>query len=269
MSAPRDVRIRGDIPLRHAETRPTLTPQRVLRGSRWAAFVLRLRKFEMTMFSFPRSFSLAFAGLLVTSAFTAAASADDAEAVIRLKAKPEGVVHVRSTPANSVVRGQSPQEIVRPVHGEYSEPQNCPQQESSSEACPGECREYAFDRLMMHLHMTVVAPIGCKMHYHCREKRALVRDKLGYFIPTGNCGQGTPPFGHYSMVYPVNPQHFDGRDGQVYAAQGYGGPVAMPIAPVVNHTYNYGWGMPSSRLTPISHPVSPAQVQAYQNNYAP
>jgi hypothetical protein len=66
---------------------------------------------------------------------------------------------------------------------------------------------------------------------------------------------GQPLFGHYKIVYPVNPGYFDGRDGQVYAAQGYGGPVSVPLAPVVRHTYNYGWGVPSSRLTPISRPI--------------
>ncbi len=98
---------------------------------------------------------------------------------------------------------------------------------------------------------------------------AWARLKFGYFIPTGSCGYGTPPFGHYSMVYPVNPQHFDARDGQVYAAQGYAGPVSVPLAPVVNHAYNYGWGIPSSRLTPISHPVSLSQAESYRaNQYA-
>ncbi len=246
----------------------------------------------MTMFSLQRSFSLACAGLLVTSAFSAAASADDVEAVIHLKAQPakvqlvnaqsEGVVHVRSTPRTAViVRGQSPQETVpqvtvpqetvRPVNGEYFESQNCPQQncpqqEVYSEDCNNGCRDYLFDRLMMRV-CSRVAPVGYCLQYKlqndCRETCAWARGKFGYFIPSGSCGQGTPPFGHYSMVYPVNPQHFDGRDGQVYAAQGYAGPVAIPIAPIVNHTYNYGWGMPSSRLTPLSHPVSPAQAYGY------
>ena len=65
----------------------------------------------------------------------------------------------------------------------------------------------------------------------------------------------TPLVGCYDLVYPVDPYYFDKRDGQVYAAQGVGGPVSVPLAPVVRHTYNYGWGVPSSRLTPISHPV--------------
>jgi len=42
----------------------------------------------------------------------------------------------------------------------------------------------------------------------------------------------------------------------------------VPMAPVVNHTYNYGWGIPSSRLTPVSHPVAPAQAEAAQANGA-
>ncbi len=89
----------------------------------------------------------------------------------------------------------------------------------------------------------------------CQEKHEWFRCKFGYFVPTGCCGKGCPPIGHYNMVYPVDPNHFDQRDGQVYAAQGYGGPVSVPLAPVVNHTYNYGWGVPSSRLTPVSRPI--------------
>lgn len=68
-------------------------------------------------------------------------------------------------------------------------------------------------------------------------------------------GPDRPLFGCYDIVYPVDPYYFDKRDGQVYAAQGVGGPVSVPLAPVVRHTYNYGWGVPSSRRTPISHPV--------------
>ena len=73
-------------------------------------------------------------------------------------------------------------------------------------------------------------------------------------VPKGD-DPGVPLVGKYRLVYPVNPGYFDSRDGQVYAAQGYGGPVSVPLAPVVRHTYNYGWGVPSSRLTPISHPL--------------
>ena len=81
------------------------------------------------------------------------------------------------------------------------------------------------------------------------------RCKFGYFIPTGAGGAGVPFCGHYSRVYPQDPYYFDQRDGQAWAAQGYGTPIAVPLAPVVGHTYNYGWGIPSSRLTPVSRPA--------------
>ena len=86
---------------------------------------------------------------------------------------------------------------------------------------------------------------------------AYLRCKLGYFIHEGSGGVGSPLFGHYKVVYPVDPHYFDGRDGQVYAAQGYGGPVSVPLAPTVRHAYNYGWGIPSSRLTPVSNIPAP------------
>ena len=79
--------------------------------------------------------------------------------------------------------------------------------------------------------------------------------KFGYFIPSGGGGKGVPWVGHYARVYPQNPYYSDSRDGQTYAAQGYGVPMAVPLAPVVGHAYDYSWGVPSSRLTPISHPA--------------
>ena len=200
--------------------------------------------------------------------------------MIRVKADPAGVIRVSHSPSVDVTRGQSPQGMVRPVNGENYESQNCPQQQTdcpepafSLHDCPGKT---AFDGWMMgqcasHRMRSnyQAAALRSNLQADCHEKCAWARCKFGYFIPSGSCGQGTPLVGHYSMVYPVNPQHFDGRDGQVYAAQGYAGPVAVPIAPNVNHTYNYGWGVPSSRLTPISHPVSPAQAQAHRNNQVP
>ncbi len=75
---------------------------------------------------------------------------------------------------------------------------------------------------------------------------------LGYFIPTGCGGAGCPIVGAYEMIYPVDPNYHDARDGRVYAASASGVPMAVPLAPVVNYTYNYGWGVPSSRLTPVS-----------------
>jgi hypothetical protein len=49
----------------------------------------------------------------------------------------------------------------------------------------------------------------------------------------------------------LNPGYFDPRDTELYSAQGYNLPVAVPLAPVVKHQYNYGWGVPSSRLTRV------------------
>ncbi|MFN0197745.1 MAG: hypothetical protein ACKVT0_13455, partial [Planctomycetaceae bacterium] len=79
------------------------------------------------------------------------------------------------------------------------------------------------------------------------------RCKFGYFIPTGCCGKGCPIAGRYGMVYAVEPNYFDPRDGQIFAAQGTGVPMAVPLAPNVGYTYNYSWGIPSSRLTPLSN----------------
>lgn len=81
------------------------------------------------------------------------------------------------------------------------------------------------------------------------------RCKFGYFIPTGAGGAGVPFAGKYARVYPQDPYYFDQRDGQVWGAQGYGIPIAVPLAPTVGHAYNYSWGTPSSRLTPISRPA--------------
>ena len=96
------------------------------------------------------------------------------------------------------------------------------------------------------------------MYYHDPSGQDMCdyfKAKFGYFIPTGGGGAGLPWVGHYGRVYPVNPYHTDGRDGQVWAAQGYGIPMAVPLAPVVGHTYEYGWGVPSSRIVPVSHPA--------------
>ncbi len=91
------------------------------------------------------------------------------------------------------------------------------------------------------------------LHAHCK-------GKLAYFCPMGNCGQGVPPLGWYEMVYAADPNYFDSRDGQLYAAQGYGVPISVPLAPTVRHTMNYSNGIPSSRLTPISTVIPPRSV---------
>lgn len=83
------------------------------------------------------------------------------------------------------------------------------------------------------------------------------RAKFGYFHPSGCCGDGCPPLGHYNIVYAADPNYFDARDGRVFAAPGTGVPMAVPLAPNVHYTYNYSSGVPSSRLTPISRVLPP------------
>jgi hypothetical protein len=82
----------------------------------------------------------------------------------------------------------------------------------------------------------------------------------------GHCGiwhtcLGSPDHGYgcrfldwhaYNMAYPVNPWYYDPRDTRVYAASGFGAPVTIPLAPTVQTQVNYSWGIPASRITPIS-----------------
>lgn len=101
----------------------------------------------------------------------------------------------------------------------------------------------------------------CCQWWHCQSSAFIARNRhtsealCNAITPQGNCGEGVAVVGHYKMTYAVQPDYFDQRDGQLYSAQGYGIPVTVPLAPNVRHTYNYGWGIPSSRLTPVSHPA--------------
>ncbi len=66
----------------------------------------------------------------------------------------------------------------------------------------------------------------------------------------------------YSMAYPLNPWYYDPRDTRVYAAAGFGAPMTVPLAPTVQTQVNYSWGIPASRITPISR-VAPQQGVLY------
>lgn len=96
---------------------------------------------------------------------------------------------------------------------------------------------------------------GCCRNQCSQDMVNYFRCKFGYFIPTGAGGAGVPFCGKYSRVYPQDPHYFDQRDGMAWGAQGYGMSMAVPLAPTVGHTYNYSWGTPSSRLTPVSRPA--------------
>ena len=101
-----------------------------------------------------------------------------------------------------------------------------------------------------------------------RAKNARLADKLfGWMVPSGCCGQGCPPVGKYHMTYADQPDYADPRDAQMYAAQGYGMPMTVPLAPNVHQQYNYSWGVPASRITQISNynPQSSPQPLYHQS----
>jgi len=121
---------------------------------------------------------------------------------------------------------------------------------------------------------------GCKQHHrqsysdsaaytdgncpHCRNGSAVRSAGIGkrgsllnlFRFKHKHKAKGVAPVGRYNITYAVDPYQFDKRDGRpLYGAQGYGVPIAVPLAPNVHQTYNYGWGIPSSRLTPVSRIV--------------
>ena len=94
------------------------------------------------------------------------------------------------------------------------------------------------------------------LHDECEEKFGWFRCKFGYFFPTGSGGKGSALVGHYSMVYPVNPGYRILAIATCTRLRVTTGRWRCRSPPVVHHTYNYGWGVPSSRLTPVSHPIT-------------
>ena len=107
---------------------------------------------------------------------------------------------------------------------------------------------------------------GQQLNFLSRNQR-LSNTLFGWLVPSGCCGQGCPPVGCYNVTYADDPGYSDGRDGgMAYGAQGYGVPVNVPLAPNVRQSYNYSWGTPSSRITPIGqYSPGPAQQSPYQS----
>jgi hypothetical protein len=128
--------------------------------------------------------------------------------------------------------------------------------EECDEECDGECN----DGTTFFAH-SVDSGTGsaCRDFYHghamsFHNKNARLADKLfGWMIPSGCCGQGCPPFGKYHMTYADQPDYINPNDTQIYATHQYGMPITVPLAPNVNHTYNYSAGIPSSRITTIGN----------------
>jgi len=92
----------------------------------------------------------------------------------------------------------------------------------------------------------------CRSAYRNQVLGAHIHNKLNYFVPSGNGGEGVPLMGFYRRVYATSPGYYDQRDKQIYGAQDAGVPIAVPLAPGVRYQYNYGWGIPASRVTQIS-----------------
>ena len=90
------------------------------------------------------------------------------------------------------------------------------------------------------------------MSFHNKNAR-LAHKLFGWMIPTGCCGQGCPPVGKYHMTYADQPDYINPNDTQVYATHQYGMPITVPLAPNVNHAYNYSAGIPASRITTIGN----------------
>lgn len=107
---------------------------------------------------------------------------------------------------------------------------------------------------------------GQQLNFLSRNQR-LSNTLFGWLVPSGCCGQGCPPVGCYNVTYADDPGYSDSRDGgMAYGAQGYGVPVNVPLAPNVRQSYNYSWGTPSSRITPMGqYSPGPAQQSPYQS----
>jgi len=174
----------------------------------------------------------ASAGLLAASVLSLAISggalADDgATGVVRVSDHPiMPVSNVVSDPAPSTGKpmpATAPPAASAPVAGNYAAPNAC-----ACDDCRGRRRGGGDD---------------CRRGILGRSCCGLFRESCGWRFLDAHC---------YCMTYAVNPWYCDHRDGSVYAAYGYGAPMTVPLAPTVTNQYNYGWGVPSGRLTPIS-----------------
>ncbi|WP_437228323.1 hypothetical protein SH661x_000846 [Planctomicrobium sp. SH661] len=215
-------------------------------------------------------------GCVVSGALlsTVSVQADDGEGVVRMGARPAaGVVRISDDGLQSrIVRGQSE---IEPTAGQSIQQEDLTQMSHcEAENCPPATAQCPDSYVVENGHVGLPWKIASWIHNDFARKGAWIRGKCGHGDGSGgghgHCGHdgpGRPLAGCYHIVYPVDPGYFDQRDGQVYAAPGYGGPVSVPLAPVVNHTYNYGWGIPSSRLTPVLHPVTQAPVSQIPSPY--
>jgi len=116
--------------------------------------------------------------------------------------------------------------------------------------CGGDCG---------HIHCTSAlaeATWNFRMRNAAASQRLFGNRGCGCRGGVGSCRLFWWDLGRQKDIIAVNPGYHDSRDSEMYATQMYGVPTAVPLAPVVRDSYNYGWGMPASRLTPVAtHPV--------------
>lgn len=184
-------------------------------------------------------------GLMLLAAVPAAAQDNNAPGVVRIT-KPAATVRGQSdeiTPGGVIPAGKRDDMII------YAE--NCPEAKGGKHK--GRMGRFTDTVDAIWCNKPGAQCFQCRGNTTGTDMSNYFLCKFGYFIPSGNGGAGAPFAGCYSRVYPQDPNYFDQRDGQIWGAQGYGVPIAVPLAPVVGHQYNYSWGTPASRLTPISH----------------
>ncbi len=161
----------------------------------------------------------AWKAILLSLAMGAAATADDAVGVVRISdTKPGSAPSAASTPAGAPVAGA-------PVAGPVAASSAPVEGSAGGGTCDsGNCGNCAQRPGLLGSTCLFNSGCGCRfLDMHC-----------------------------YGYTYAYNPWYTDCRDGRVYAAYGWGAPMTVPLAPNVTNQHNYGWGIPSSRLTPIS-----------------
>jgi hypothetical protein len=153
-------------------------------------------------------------------------------------------------PAGYARVGGSAEPVIRANYGSYDD---CPAEYVTGVPCHGphnRCRGPFCDYTYGDNDPCTIAG---KLNAHDRRaKQSLYRTFLGavrfaYCAPL-KVGSVLIP---HSTVHPVHRGYIDPRDTQAYAAEGYGVTMSVPMPPVVRYQYNYGWGVPSSRLTRI------------------
>lgn len=104
--------------------------------------------------------------------------------------------------------------------------------------------------------------LGCRWQDRWRDWRQGAAERRANFGARFRCSMGfLRPLTYWDIGFQkdaiaVDPNYAHPADvGGYYAAQGYGVPVTVPLPPSVRDGYNYSWGLPGSRLTPLSTPA--------------